>query len=149
MSFLEQPPVDPRPDGRGADDLDGLLRAFFRAEMPDPWPSFRAPESARLILPLPVPARGGAARSRFALAASVALLVTGSALFTGKLPTDDPGTPRGGLDDRATDVHKPLRNRAEPPKQTPPGNYLIKEELIQKPDAGYIKVDVFELPATK
>jgi hypothetical protein len=74
---LVEPPVQPD------DDLDGLLRAFFRAEMPDPWPSLEAPPTlpaAFLHRPL--------VRSKVALAASVALLVTGSWLLPGSVPDD-------------------------------------------------------------
>jgi hypothetical protein len=105
------PPLDVRKPGRPPGDLDGLLRAFFRAEMPHPWPAAQIPEQ-----PSPFLQRNGTAahlngedrrpagiaarlaprswtkvRSRLALAASVALLLLGTLLLSGKFhlnPTD-------------------------------------------------------------
>jgi hypothetical protein len=64
------------------DDLDGLLRAYFKTEMPDPWPSFEAPAPRNGILPLrrPEAPRFNLWRSRLALAASILLLIA-AALF--------------------------------------------------------------------
>jgi hypothetical protein len=98
------PPLDVRNPGRLPGDLDGLLRAFFRAEVPHPWPAVRVPD-----LLSPFPQRNGAAahlngddrrpagiaarfaprslarvRSRLALAASLALLLLGTLLLSGK-----------------------------------------------------------------
>jgi hypothetical protein len=69
-------------EGPPTDDLEALLRAYFRAEMPQPWP---APPLVRAE-PQPAAARdrGGRHRSRLALAASVALLVGGSMLLPGR-----------------------------------------------------------------
>jgi hypothetical protein len=39
----------PEPTTSPGDDLDALLRAYFRAQMPAPWPAFRAPGKARLL----------------------------------------------------------------------------------------------------
>jgi hypothetical protein len=47
----------PEPTTSPGDDLDALLRAYFRAQMPAPWPAFRAPGKARLL-----PFRGREAR---------------------------------------------------------------------------------------
>jgi hypothetical protein len=79
------------------DELDGLLRAFFRAERPDPWPAMKAPPQTLPFVPRTVNGRGAAKqslptlptpatkatrrplwRSRLALAASVALLLGGT-----------------------------------------------------------------------
>jgi hypothetical protein len=35
------------------DDLDALLGAFFRSEMPDPWPTFQPPLSREQVVALP------------------------------------------------------------------------------------------------
>lgn len=83
MSFPVRSPA--RPD----DDLDGLLRAFFQAELPRPWPALKAPPTPHpAVAPLPV--RRGLFRSRLALAASVALLVTGALTLPGRFaaPTE-------------------------------------------------------------
>jgi hypothetical protein len=80
MSHLVRPPTPPD------DDLDGRLRAFYRAEMPDPWPSWQAPAS-RVTLPArPTSRRKGFWGSRLALAASVALLLGGSLFLSGAVP---------------------------------------------------------------
>jgi hypothetical protein len=76
MSVLMPPPAVPRQEGPGGDDLDRALRAFLQAEMPDPWPDCPATEEPPAVLPAR-PARLSPWRSRFALAASVALFVAG------------------------------------------------------------------------
>jgi hypothetical protein len=98
------PPLDVRNPGPPPGDVDGLLRAFFRAEIPHPWPAVRIPEG-----PSPFLQRNGTAahvngddrppvgiaarlaprswtrvRSRLALAATVALLLLGTLLMSGK-----------------------------------------------------------------
>jgi hypothetical protein len=91
------------------DDLDQLLGAFFRSELPDPWPGFQpslsrtlavtprppslsepALEPAPLVLPSTARALAhGLWLSRLALAASLALLVAGLWLLGGlALPGD-------------------------------------------------------------
>jgi hypothetical protein len=67
------------------DDLDGLLRSFFQAELPHPWPQLSVPESKK-----ETPSRNWFSlrrgmTSRLALAASVALLFLGHALISGRL----------------------------------------------------------------
>jgi hypothetical protein len=58
------------------DDLDALLQAYFRAEMPQPWP---APPLVRAAEASVKPKRARTVgRSRMALAASVAILVGGT-----------------------------------------------------------------------
>jgi len=87
MSFVVQPPV-PSSEGPGdlGDDLGELLRAFYKAEMPHPWPAPPVPpvriaskqsQSRTLRNPL--------VRSRLALAlaASVVLLIAGLLLLPG------------------------------------------------------------------
>src|SRR5437762_14387714 len=67
-----------RNSGANVDELDGLLSAFFKAAMPKPWPALRLPSVRAVRSRRWVPQ----VRSRFALAASVALLV-GGALYLG------------------------------------------------------------------
>jgi hypothetical protein len=76
------------------DEIDGLLRAYFQAEMPDPWPSFEAP-APRHVLPLrrPQAPRFTLWRSRLALAASILLLIAGALFLFGRSPSQDAGQP--------------------------------------------------------
>jgi hypothetical protein len=70
-------------------DLDAWLSAFFRSEMPDPWPSFQPPAERKAppTLPAPrkAPGRWPLFRSRLALAASVGLLVLSGLALPGRL----------------------------------------------------------------
>jgi hypothetical protein len=68
-----------------AQEVDALLSAFFRAEMPDPWPTFQAPAPPVVPLPPRRPPTWPRWRSRLALAASVALLVLSALALPGKL----------------------------------------------------------------
>jgi hypothetical protein len=75
--------VDPSPRKPG--DLDGLLRMFFRRQMPHPWPAPQTPRSRRTPAARPVSSGRPLIRSRWALAASVGLLLLGSLLLPGRL----------------------------------------------------------------
>src|SRR5262245_55622026 len=128
MSIHEPPPTRPGPGPRSPDDLDGLLRAYFRTEMPDPWPALRPPPSAAAP---PPPSRRLPWGSRSALAASVALLWLGHlALSSSWKPLESsavrpvpvevglkPGTPR----------HRPLTPEAQrKPGALPPSPMPIR-----------------------
>jgi hypothetical protein len=77
MSERERPPVMFRLVDRPPDDLDRLLRDFFRSEMPYPWPRLAAPvQEGTRPLP-PRPRRWAGLRRRLCVAASVGLLLTG------------------------------------------------------------------------
>jgi len=132
MRFIEPPTVGAHGSARSGDDLDGLLRAFFRAEMPHPWPELEAPAftsvpSTRLAFWRRIK------RSHLALAASVALLIGGSLLFTGKVPSigqllkpgDTIATPVDGDDD--------LKHHPKP-----------KESIEVGPDGAAIRLDLEE-----
>lgn len=90
MNVIVPPRVPPD------DEIDGLLRAFFRAELPHPWPAMKAP-AAPQTAPVPSsPPHPALWRSRLALAASVALLALGSLFVPGQSPRQPqgPATPR-------------------------------------------------------
>jgi hypothetical protein len=143
---LVLPPVQPDtapPD----DELDGLLRAYFQAQMPRPWPALVLPQDRNGVLPLarpPVapsrlPAREAKAgdgrrplfRSRLALAASVALLILGPLYLSGKFESGG-GTSPGISVKEAEGKGKPKTNS--------------RLWLDQEPDRGTaIKVEVLEL----
>ena len=75
MSLVEPPPQ------KSSDDLEGLLRAFFRSQMPQPWPSPRVPVAPVVPFRRSPRIAWNLIRSRGALAASVALLLLGSLLL--------------------------------------------------------------------
>ena len=64
MSSVQPTSAGPREGGHLPDDLDGLLRTFFRAEMPEPWPVLKPPAPA---VGSSTPRRRLFARSRLAL----------------------------------------------------------------------------------
>ena len=43
MTVVNPPTIVPNSGRPPEDDLDGLLRSFYQAELPTPWPSFAAP----------------------------------------------------------------------------------------------------------
>jgi hypothetical protein len=91
MTVMTPPDIVPNSGQPPEDDLDGLLRAYFKAEMPDPWPSFEAPAPRNGVLPLrrPQPHCLNLWRSRLALAASILLLIAGALfLFSGSRLND-------------------------------------------------------------
>jgi len=90
MRFVDPPTLDSPWREQPGDDLDGLLTAFFRSEMPSPWPGAPEPEEAEVIVrPMPR-ARNPIWGSRLALAASVAILLAGGWLLSGSF-SDTPG----------------------------------------------------------
>jgi hypothetical protein len=101
MKFVTRPPIDANGVGHGGDDLDEALFAFFRSEMPRPWPQLKLPDGpparppVRPAEPAPAPSRRSWFRSpRFALAASVALLIGGYAVMSTALtPPEKPNNP--------------------------------------------------------
>jgi hypothetical protein len=78
MSFVE--PSPPKP----GDDLDGLLRAFFGSQMPPRWPAPPLPPSRLTPTERRPPSGQAHNRSRWALAASVGLLLLGSLFLSGR-----------------------------------------------------------------
>ncbi len=64
-------------------DVDAVLGEFFKAQMPTPWPAFKAPLQTRLKRPESYWSRYS---GRLALAACVALLVAGYITLAGFFP---------------------------------------------------------------
>jgi len=121
MNFVTRPPIDANGVSHGPDDLDEMLFAFFRSEMPDPWPELKLPPRmpsappVRLASAVPSPSRRPWFRSpRFALAASVALLIGGYAVMSAALappvPPEStnfgPASPRPVLKEMHKELHK-------------------------------------------
>jgi hypothetical protein len=114
MSVLEPPPSQP------GDDLDGLLRTFLRSQLPQPWPSPRLPSDVASCQRRPASGRN-LMRSRWALAASVALLLFGSWLLPSRFAPD--GKPDHGpngpmISDKPRDMprerNKQVENKNKP-----------------------------------
>jgi hypothetical protein len=109
---VQHPPVrSPRFDGP-PNDLDRLLSAFMRAELPDPWPMLRPPAAGEAM---PLPAKrwrwsrlGG---SRFALAATITLCLVGSLIMSHHFPREM----QWGLDRSPEHMVSP-RNVVAPPQ---------------------------------
>jgi len=62
------------------DNLDQVLRTYFRSEVPSPWPSLPTPGSTRVATAV---RNHRLTQSRLMLAASIATLLIGSWLLTG------------------------------------------------------------------
>jgi hypothetical protein len=94
MKDRNVPPVILRLHGQPADGLERLLTDFYRSEMPDPWPALETPEWQGEQAPRRSWSFGWllALRPRLALAASIALLVTGYLLLASAFP----GAPTAG-----------------------------------------------------
>jgi hypothetical protein len=120
-----KPPVDSHNGSRG-DDVDGLLRDFFRAEMPHPWPELELPSATRngfhgrraadgpATLPLTPRKRPWAVVGpRLALAASVGLLLVGSLFLSGQFKGN--AAPNGIDGKGAGATHDPLHILPKPP----------------------------------
>lgn len=96
MKYTDPIPSSP---GRGADPLDRMLSAFFRSEMPNPWPL--APGPVRnLSVPAPAPEadrprRLGPSSPYFSMAAAVTLLLAGYAWLAGQFPQPQDASPPG------------------------------------------------------
>lgn len=93
------------------DELDEMLRGYFQAEMPHPWPQ----AACGVAQPRLRPERCQAStwwNSRLALAASIALLLLGSLLLSRTFQV----TPRSGGTNSGSETAKPV----VPLPRTPP-----------------------------
>jgi hypothetical protein len=75
--------TNPNTPTRPEDGIDRTVGAYFRSEMPNPWPAAPRPWAEKATLS--TPATHSASRSRWALAASVAILVGGCWYLSGHL----------------------------------------------------------------
>lgn len=88
------------------DELDAMLRAFYRSEMPHPWPEAACGRLRRDH------GRSSWWNSRLALAASIALLLLGSLLLSGAFRA----APHSGGANSGPETAKPV----VPLPRTPP-----------------------------
>ncbi len=148
MKFVTRPPIHANGTGHGGDDLDEALFAFFRSEMPRAWPQLQlsggAPPARPPMRPAqPAPSPRSWFRSpRFALAASVALLIGGYAVMSATLTA--PSAPDKPL---RIDDHNPA---AKAPKDFIPDDdgVDVKIESLDQigngPGTIHIKAELFE-----
>jgi len=87
MKRVVEQPVSP------GGNIDALLGAFFKGEMPQPWPAFAPPQrQATIPLPRAKPRPRFAVGSRLALAASVLMLLLCGWLLCDQFPELPPST---------------------------------------------------------
>lgn len=96
------------------DSVDRAFAEFFRSQLPAPLPSCPVPAAAK-----PVPANESIWSSRFALAASVALLLGLGFAFTAGIAPTKPSA-NGNLTNGATADGKDLLKNLDPMKDLPP-----------------------------
>ncbi len=97
---------------RRPDDLDDLLRRFFRSELPDPWPAppqlSPASRAQGQQPPQPPRRRWFPRSSRLALAAAISFFLAGYLALVGAFPTSAPSResirPTTGHNDRIREV---------------------------------------------
>jgi hypothetical protein len=106
------------------DELEGMLRSFFRAEVPDPWPMMKAPEP---VVKLPMRKRSPWLRvgPRLAVAASVAFLLLGYLALGSIFPKHEQVGPNPGERNIAKDNRPKLL-----PIITPKGFKNLMEEKV-------------------
>jgi hypothetical protein len=139
MSNLERPSVNPRGPGLPPEDVDRLLRAFLRSEVPDPWPAPKTPALPRPRADRPA-RRWTAWRSRSALAAAVGLFLLsylGLAGLFGEFRTPDAGVdPQGVVSQVPHEVRTPGGKRALMRETLTPGKkptIRIDVEMVEGP----------------
>ena len=95
-------------------DVDQLLGAFFKSEIPDPWPAFEPP--ARTLPFRPAPERRGfVLGSRLALAASVALLLVSGWLLSGSFNAPNARTGPGYVPEKPEAQRDKGKHKDMPP----------------------------------
>jgi hypothetical protein len=121
------------------DDLDGILRDFYRSEMPHPWPEMEVPlatvKFAVRPATLPMGRRyslGGS--SRLALAASIGLLALGIIFLGGKSSKIEPMGP---------DLNRSIGSRVEDDPTSSGKARITKESLTQ--DKYGVPTAIFEV----
>jgi hypothetical protein len=136
MNFILPPSLSSR-GSACPDDLDGLLRAFYQAEMPHPWPDLHPP--ARTILPPPqVSFWHRISRSHLALAASIALLIAGMLLLSGKLTLHVTNLPTDLTSDQP--AGHPRFKEPPPEKKTGADKVSIKESIVVGDDGAGVLI---------
>jgi hypothetical protein len=134
-------------------DIDAVLGAFFKSQVPNPWPAFKRPPEKRTLPFRPAaktPRTGFVLGSRVALAASVALLMlcgwllsgsmNGSMNAKGKPPFDrDSGT-------AVKDKTKHLFHELPPVNEKQPSDKIKSKLNLRQRDDGRTEVEVIVEP---
>lgn len=109
MSTITKIPSPPN------DDMDRLFGAYFKAELPAKWPTAPRPWSEQALIRPSHSATDPSVRSRWALAASVAILLGGCWYLSGQL---NDGKPKLGLnlEGGAADLKHVKDMKKDPPK---------------------------------
>jgi hypothetical protein len=141
MNSVKIPPVSSNGVGHGHDDLGDVLRAFFRSEMPQPWPKLKLPTQERVIAPFPPPTaskkswpRRWLFNSRTALAAALGVLIVGQLLLSDTLKPKATDPLDGRVDPTAHDpVKKPGKDVLDqrPAADPEDPDVILDESLIQ------------------
>ena len=85
MRNMERPPLEFMATDRPADDVETLVRAFFRSEVPSPWPELSLPVAE----PSARPRNRGQWQRRLLLAACVAFLFLTTLSLSGSFREKD------------------------------------------------------------
>jgi len=114
MNDLRRPPIQGGPS-RPPENLDDLLRRFFRSEMPRPWPVAPQVSAPRKLQPSRPWFRHS---SRLALAAAVTLFLIGYLVLARKFPTNQsPQQP--SIDSTNPTATDPLKRHPNLPGKMP------------------------------
>ena len=125
-----------RGSGPSTGEVDRLLREYFKAALPDPWPGPPAVTPVRAArTPLP-----WWRSTRLALAASVLVAFTGYALVAGLFPDET----RPGLDFTGKGM---IGKKSGLEVRTPSGRPVELHET-ELPGGGF-KIEVIQLPGTR
>ncbi len=137
MSSTLQPPDRPPCAGRSPDDIDDLLQAFFRSELPAPWPALANPGGGTGQAGLP--RRKLLFWSRFTLAAAVAFLVIGYWSLASRFPA--PRTDSGATISQDQDLGvKGNRLRGKAVERTRHGGEAVLK-WEQSPDGLFMHIE--------
>lgn len=142
MSDIRSPLMRGGPSRLPADDLDKLLRRFFRSEMPSPWPPAPA-VSSTASSPQARPYPWFRLSSRLALAAAIGLFLIGYLVLAGKFPVgSEPGhsidLARPTAKDPLRPRHLPakMQNRVNPGKLQSRSDIQLLQPLIERTPTG-------------
>ena len=129
------------------DHMDDLLRGYFRAEMPDPWPALAAPAPATIQLPpsRPIPSRQRWFRigARLALAASIGFILVAYLALARNFP--EVNNNRSGLTPATKDIGTKLP--AVPTRvKTPRGQEALLWEDNSDSERIIIKLEMIHPP---